>query len=184
MIDGQTFNLAVVYHKVLKYNIERFYVVCDDAKAFIKKIESDITVIEAAGGLVKNNEEGFLFIYRNDKWDLPKGKLEKGESRKEGAVREVEEECGIKVSKLGSKICKTYHVYTLKKEVVLKKTHWYAMKHRGNDKLKPQKEEGITDVRWFKRNQIDPILANTYPAILDVLAKKELITEKQVPLAE
>ncbi|RYZ95893.1 MAG: NUDIX domain-containing protein, partial [Sphingobacteriaceae bacterium] len=182
LIDGQTFNLATIYPKILKYNIGLFYVVCDDAKAFIKEIESSITVIEAAGGLVKNDEGNYLFIYRNDKWDLPKGKLEGDEGKKAGAVREVEEECGITVNKLQDKICKTYHVYTIKGEVVLKKTHWYAMKHRGNEKLKPQKEEGITDVRWFKQEDIDPILQNTFPSIIDVLVKTKLITERPVLL--
>lgn len=178
MIEAQTFNLAKIYPKILKYNIGLFYVVCDDAKAFIKEVEESITTIEAAGGLVKNDDGNYLFIYRNDKWDLPKGKLEAGESKKEGAVREVEEECGIKVSKLGEKICKTYHVYTMKKEVVLKKTYWYDMKYKGNDKLKPQKEEGITDVRWFKKEDVDPILQNTFPSIIDVLVKTKLITDR------
>lgn len=152
--------------------------ICEDAKEFIRNVEKSITLIEAAGGLVKNEDGNYLFIYRNDKWDLPKGKLEKDESRKEGAVREVEEECGITVSKLGDKICKTYHVYTIKRQVVLKKTHWYAMKHKGNEKLKPQKEEGITDVRWFKKSQVDTILQNTFPSIVDVLVKTKLIKER------
>ncbi|RYY35861.1 MAG: NUDIX domain-containing protein [Sphingobacteriaceae bacterium] len=184
VIDGQTFNLKSIYPKILKYNIGLFYVVCDDAKAFIKEIEASITVIEAAGGLVKNDEGDYLFIYRNDKWDLPKGKLEKNEGKKEGGVREVEEECGITVSKLGDKICKTYHVYTIKKEVVLKKTHWYAMKHKGHEKLKPQIEEGITDVRWFKKADVGTILNNTFPSIIDVLVKSKLIKERPVPLSE
>ncbi|GAA4912893.1 NUDIX hydrolase [Mucilaginibacter defluvii] len=178
LIDGQTFNLKTIYPKILKYNISQFYVICEDAKEFIRNVEKSITLIEAAGGLVKNEEGNYLFIYRNDKWDLPKGKLEKDESRKEGAVREVEEECGITVSKLGDKICKTYHVYTIKRQVVLKKTHWYAMKHKGNEKLKPQKEEGITDVRWFKKSQVDTILQNTFPSIVDVLVKTKLIKER------
>ncbi|MEO6148565.1 MAG: NUDIX domain-containing protein [Mucilaginibacter sp.] len=182
LIDGQSFNLVTIYPKILKYNIGLFYVVCDDAKAFIKEIESSITVIEAAGGLVKNDDGNYLFIYRNDKWDLPKGKLEGDEGKKTGAVREVEEECGITVSKLEKKICKTYHMYTLKGEVVLKKTYWYAMKYKGNEKLKPQKEEGITDVRWFKKEDIDPILQNTFPSIIDVLVKTKLITERPVLL--
>ena len=184
LIDGQKFNLKTIYPKILKYNIGLFYVVCPDAKAFVKNIENSITLIEAAGGLVKNDEGNYLFIYRNDKWDLPKGKLEKDESRKEGAVREVEEECGITVHKLGKKICKTYHVYTIKQQVVLKKTHWYAMKHKGHEKLKPQKEEGITDVRWFDKQEISPIIQNTFPSIMDVLVKSKLVTDRAAPLSE
>ena len=161
-----------------------FYVLCKDAKAFLKQVKQSVTVIEAAGGLVKNENRDLLFIYRNDKWDLPKGKIEKGETIREAAVREVEEECNIVVNKLGKKICKTYHVYIYKDEVVLKKTHWYKMKAKGQNKLKPQKEEGITDVRWFKPNDIDAILANTFPSILDVLAAMDLITDKPKLLLE
>ncbi|GAA4315220.1 NUDIX domain-containing protein [Mucilaginibacter gynuensis] len=181
LIDAQTFSLKTIYPKILKSGKAVFYVVCEDAKAFIKKIEAATTTIVAAGGLVKNEDGHFLFIYRNDKWDLPKGKIEKGEGIKEGAVREVEEECGISVNKLGKKICKTYHVYTIKKEVVLKKTHWYKMKYKGQEKLKPQKEEGITDVRWFKKGQVGTIVENTFPSIMDVLVKTELVKEKPVP---
>ena len=89
--------------------------------SFKNAVAESVTQIGAAGGLVKNEAGEYLFIYRNDKWDLPKGKIEKAERVKDAAVREVEEECGIKVSKLEEKICKTYHVYIYKGEVVLKK---------------------------------------------------------------
>jgi len=183
-IDSQTFDLKIIYTWILAHKSDLFYVLCKDAKAFLKQVKQSVTVIEAAGGLVKNENRDLLFIYRNDKWDLPKGKIEKGETVKEAAVREVEEECNIVVNKLGKKICKTYHVYIYKDEVVLKKTHWYKMKAKGQNKLKPQKEEGITDVRWFKPNDIDAILSNTFPSILDVLAAMDLITDKPVLLSE
>ena len=118
-----------------------------------------------------------MFIYRNDKWDLPKGKLEKGEKKKEGAVREVEEECGIALKKCGKKIINTYHTYTLKGELVLKRTYWYSMNYKGNEKLKPQTEEGITDVRWFDKDDLQAIKDNTFPSIMDVLRKKKLLKE-------
>ena len=169
---------------MLAHKSKFFYVLCKDAKIFKNAVAKSVTLIEAAGGLVKNETAGFLFIYRNDKWDLPKGKIEKGEGVKEAAVREVEEECGIKVSKLEHKICKTYHVYIYKGEVVLKKTHWFNMRCKGNEKLKPQKEEGITDVRWFSKSYISTIEANTFPSIMDVLAKEDLLTERPVPLSE
>jgi 8-oxo-dGTP pyrophosphatase MutT (NUDIX family) len=159
-----------------------FFILCDDAKTYLKKIMKSLPLIEAAGGLVKNERGEYLFIYRKERWDLPKGKIEKGESMSEGGLREVEEECGIIVSKLGKKICKTYHTYTEKGVVVLKRTHWYKMSYKGAEKLKPQKEEGITDVRWFKKSQIDTIVRNTFPSIIDVLAKKNLLTEMPAPL--
>jgi 8-oxo-dGTP pyrophosphatase MutT (NUDIX family) len=169
---------------VLAHEKDLFYVLSPNAKAFLKQVKHDVGVIEAAGGLVKNEFGELLFIYRNDKWDLPKGKIEKGETPKEASVREVEEECNIEVAKRGDKICKTYHTYIYKDEVVLKKTHWYKMKAKGQNKLKPQKEEGITDVRWFKPNDIDAILTNTFPSILDVLEAMDLIIEKPKLLSE
>ncbi len=128
---------------------------CKDAKAFLKTVVKSVLLIEAAGGLVKNENGSYLFIYRNDKWDLPKWKIERYEKVKEAAVREVEEECGIKVSNLDEKICKTYHVYINRGEIVLKKTHLFRMRCKGRDKLKPQKEEGIIwEVRWFKKEHV------------------------------
>jgi 8-oxo-dGTP pyrophosphatase MutT (NUDIX family) len=183
-IDAEHFDLKIVYHWIDKQPFKLFYVLCSDAKAFLKKIVKDNVLIEAAGGLVTNQTHQHLFIYRNDKWDLPKGKIEKKEKTKIAAVREVEEECGIKVDKLQEKICKTYHTYIYKGEVVLKKTHWFKMHYKGNKKLIPQLEEGITDVRWFKKEEISTIVKNTFPSIIDVLEKEELITDTAVLLLE
>ncbi len=180
-LDAETFDLKIIYTWILANPNRLFYIRCIDAKVFLKSVIKNITLIEAAGGLVKNSYGNYLFIYRNDKWDLPKGKIEKDEKVREAAVREVEEECGIKVSKLKEKICKTYHVYVNRGEVVLKKTHWFMMTSKGNEKLKPQKEEGITDVRWFEKHHIEPIIDNTFPSILDVLHKENLATNKLMP---
>ena len=181
-IDADVFDLKIVYTWILNNKNKQFYVLCKDAKAFLKTVAKSVNLIIAAGGLVKNEEGAFLFIYRNDKWDLPKGKVEKDEKVKEAAVREVEEECGIKVSNLDEKICKTYHAYIYKGEVVLKRTHWFNMRCKGKPKLKPQREEGITDVRWFEKEHVEPIMANTFPSIMDVLVKEKLVKAKSVLL--
>jgi 8-oxo-dGTP pyrophosphatase MutT (NUDIX family) len=174
-IDAGVFDLKIVYTWLTARKNIFFYVLCSDPKAFLKAVAKSVTLIEAAGGLVKNENGEYLFIYRNNKWDIPKGKIEKDEKIKVAAVREVEEECGIKVNNLGEKICKTYHVYVMKGEVVLKKTHWFKMRCKVQGKLKPQKEEGITDARWFKKDHIEPIIANTFPSIIDVLVKEKLV---------
>jgi 8-oxo-dGTP pyrophosphatase MutT (NUDIX family) len=174
-IDAEAFDLKILYTWILNNKSRFFYVLCSDARAFLKEIAKSVTLIKAAGGLVENEYGEYLFIYRNDKWDLPKGKIEKLEGTREAAVREVEEECGIKVSRLEDKICKTYHSYIYKGEVVLKKTYWFNMRCRGQNNLKPQKEEGITDVRWFKKEDISPIVENTFPSIMDVLVKEKLV---------
>jgi ADP-ribose pyrophosphatase YjhB (NUDIX family) len=173
-IDADVFDLKIIYTWILAHQNKNFYVLCKDVKTFLKEVSKSVTLIKAAGGLVKNEKDEYLFIYRNDKWDLPKGKVEKEEQIKEAAVREVEEECGIKVSNLDEKICKTYHAYIMRGEVVLKKTYWYNMRCKGQGKLKPQKEEGITDARWFRKGHIGPIVKNTFPSIMDVLVKEGL----------
>lgn len=169
---------------MLNSSADHFYVITDDTKAFLKRIIKSVTLIEAAGGLVKNKKGDHLFIYRNDKWDLPKGKLEKGEKPRAGAVREVEEECGIEISKSGKKICKTYHAYTVKGQVVLKKSHWYKMKYTGKGKLTPQIEENITEVKWFAKNNFDVILGNTFPSIVEVMEESGLLTNDQAQPSE
>lgn len=177
-IGVQDFNFNKIYYHILNSPKNIFVVVTDDPKVFLKSLCKSVNLIVAAGGLVKNKKKECLFIYRNDRWDLPKGKLEKFEKPRIGAVREVEEECGIVVYELGKKIGRTYHAYESKGEVVVKRTHWYKMKYRDGGKLKPQLEEGITEVRWFKKGAMDEILANTFPLIVEVMEKTNLIKGK------
>jgi len=182
-IDAQAFDLQSFFNQFNGQPGPRlYYILVTDAKDYLKKVVKSITLIEAAGGVVENDKGDLLFIYRNKKWDLPKGKLEKGEKKKEGAIREVEEECGIKVGGIGKKICATYHTYISRGEVVLKRTHWYSMSYEGTGKLKPQRDEGITKVLWFKPEQTAPIVKNTFPSIMDVLIKLDLLTETAAPL--
>ena len=126
-------------------------------------------MIEAAGGLVFNKEEQILMIFRNGKWDLPKGKLEIGESVEECAIREVEEECGIYGLDIIDKLLETYHTYSLKGEEILKRTYWYKMRTDFDGELVPQIEEGITKVSWVSKDQISEKLKNSYGNISDVL---------------
>ncbi|MCJ8211080.1 NUDIX domain-containing protein [Mucilaginibacter sp. RS28] len=179
LLSEQQFNFTKAYFEILQAAEVTFNVVTSEPKAFIKKMQKTATLITAAGGLVKNKKKECLFIYRNDRWDLPKGKLEKLERPRAGAVREVEEECGIEIYKSGKKICKTYHAYTMKGQVVLKKTHWYKMTYKGGGKLKPQLEEGITEVRFFEKGNMQEILANTFPLIEEVMEKTGLIKGSQ-----
>ncbi|MAZ37246.1 NUDIX domain-containing protein [Salibacteraceae bacterium] len=113
-------------------------------------------IVKAAGGLVVNQNEELLAIFRNGKWDLPKGKLEKGEEINECAVREVEEETAVSVSSCSeTNFDITYHVYFHKKAFILKSTHWYIMKSKTNVRnLLPQSEEGIDKVEWKSTEEI------------------------------
>lgn len=113
-------------------------------------------IIEAAGGIVSKPNGDILFIKRLGKWDLPKGKMEKGESREESAVREIEEETGLQNVELLSFINTTYHIYIERNgDKVLKCTHWFEMSFDGEDTSKPQIEEGITEVAWKNTLQIE-----------------------------
>jgi 8-oxo-dGTP pyrophosphatase MutT (NUDIX family) len=113
-------------------------------------------IIEAAGGVVNNPDGDILFIRRLGKWDLPKGKMEKGESREESAVREIEEETGLSDVELVRFINTTFHIYVERNgDKVLKCTHWFEMNFSGEDTSKPQIEEGITEVAWKNTSQIE-----------------------------
>ncbi|HCR75753.1 NUDIX hydrolase [Chryseobacterium sp. C3] len=124
-------------------------------------------IIEAAGGIVNNPEGEILFIKRLGKWDLPKGKMEKGESREESAVREIEEETGLSNVELVRFINTTYHIYIERNgDKVLKCTHWFEMNFDGEDTSKPQIEEGITEVAWKNTTQIeDEVFPSTFKNI-------------------
>jgi 8-oxo-dGTP pyrophosphatase MutT (NUDIX family) len=130
---------------------------------------SQFTAIEAAGGIVKNDKEELLFIYRLNKWDLPKGKIELGENETEAAVREVTEETGLQQLKVKSKLTETYHTYKAYGKYFLKTTHWYFMNGTTNQQLIPQAEEDITEVKWIPKNNLDSVLCNMYPSIKDVI---------------
>ena len=141
---------------------------CDNLKTAWSEFTTKFTVIEAGGGIVRNSQAHFLAIYRNDKWDLPKGKIEVGESKTQAALREVEEECGIQDLILGRFVDTSYHIYQEKDKWVLKQSHWYEMQS-DQEQFEPQTEEGIGEVRWFDRKDMNIILNNTYPNIILLL---------------
>lgn len=132
-------------------------VMWDEFKALFK-------IVEAAGGIVRNSDDKILFIHRLSKWDLPKGKIEKGESLEDAAVREVAEETLLTNITLQDFITTTYHVYTERNgERLLKMTHWFKMHFFGTENPVPQVEEGITDVQWLDENQIrSKVFPNTF----------------------
>lgn len=134
------------------------------------------TVIEAAGGIVKADDR-FLFIYRLGKWDLPKGKIDDGETAESAAVREVEEECSVTGIRLGDLVHTSYHVYEFKKQSVLKPTYWYSMESDACD-LVPQLEEDIEHAEWLSIEELPKVLNNTYPSIIDVIKKSGIIPEE------
>jgi len=128
--------------------------------------------IKAAGGLVKDPEGKLLFILRLGKWDLPKGKLEKNETPKEGALREVTEETGLSHLKISKQLPSTFHIYLNKTgEAILKETYWFEMIYEGNEKPVPQTEEAILAAQWFQKDQLEIILKNTYASLREMIQR-------------
>ncbi|CAG5068705.1 RNA pyrophosphohydrolase [Dyadobacter sp. CECT 9623] len=138
-----------------------------------EKIKDQYKVIKAAGGVVVKDGK-WLFMYRRKKWDLPKGKLDKGEDSRTAAVREIEEETGVK-SLIKSKICTTWHTYTLNNNRILKRTKWYLCETIDDSKMQPQVEEQIEKLDWYKPSDAKALLINSYSSIrfvVDSLNKK------------
>lgn len=129
------------------------------------------TLIKAAGGLVINKKGAVLMIFRRGKWDLPKGKLDEGETIEECAKREVQEETGLQELKIGKLIEITYHTYIQFGKHLLKESHWYHMEATGDEKLIPQTEEDITEITWANKEVIKKNILNTFPTIVSVLSK-------------
>ncbi len=140
-------------------------------KAWLKFIDH-FELIEAAGGIV-TFDDTFLAIFRNEKWDLPKGKLEKNENPAFGAMREIQEECGVTDMIFVNEICNTFHTYEFNGKPILKKTHWYHFSVAKKQDLIPQIEEGITEVIWMKNNNKQTFLDNTFESIKEVFSKFE-----------
>jgi len=130
--------------------------------------------VPTAGGIVIR-DENLLFIFRNGKWDLPKGKIDAGESAEEAALREVAEECGIKGHHIIKKLPSTFHIYQSPYpdsfgQWILKETHWFEMSYQGNESGTPQINENITKIKWFAKNELEEVLANTYENLKSVIS--------------
>lgn len=134
-------------------------------KAFYKKF----TLVQAAGGLVENEKGELLMIFRRGKWDLPKGKLDKGETLEACAVREVEEETGLQRIQLLSPLPVTYHTYHEGSKYILKESYWYFMKVEGTQELIPQTGEGIDVVKWVSRENARDYYPEAFPSVIDVI---------------
>ena len=132
---------------------------------FFKKF----THVKAAGGFVLNENKEVLMMFRRGKWDLPKGKMDKKETFEECAIRETEEETGLKNITLISPLITTYHTYHEGTRYILKETKWFSMKVRGEQKLIPQAEEQITKLEWVGKNNLKNYMQNSFPSVRDVL---------------
>ncbi|RYG31964.1 MAG: NUDIX domain-containing protein, partial [Chitinophagaceae bacterium] len=134
-------------------------------KGFFKKFK----LIQTGGGLITNDEGEYLFIFRRNKWDLPKGKLDDGETIEECTLREINEETGLINLSIKKHLINTYHTYDENGKHILKENCWYLVHAAGEQHPEPQLEEQITEIRWANRNALTPYLSDTMPSIVDVI---------------
>lgn len=157
--------ISEVIHKLQKGMVQGVVLFCMDLQNSWENFKGHFKVIIAAGGLVINQKKEFLFIYRGNKWDLPKGRIEKGEALDETALREVKEECGISQLRLKKFLIKTYHIFFKKNQQRLKETHWFLMDSTSQENPSPQLEEGITIATFKNIDGTIEALENTYKNI-------------------
>lgn len=160
MMNGEQVLAAV--EGLRKNKIPRAYVYHPNREELLNKFCKYVPRVVAAGGVVTNKKGQVLFIYRNDKWDIPKGICKKKEKLPDCAIREVEEETGVKDLKIENFLRTTYHIFKRKGKLWLKEVHWYAMKTTYEGKLVGEESEGIEKVKWKGPRKIRKALENSY----------------------
>ena len=159
--------------KIFQNKINKAYLYHPDESLIMKTLKAKIPVCKAGGGLVYNKKREVLFIFRNGKWDLPKGGIEKGEGIEDTAMREVEEETGVNGLSISHKLQKTYHVFRRNSKYKLKITHWFEMESDFEGTPQGQLEEGIEKVAWLNPEQIKVALKNSYENIKLLFEEEE-----------
>ena len=149
--------------------VTEVYLYHSNPDKFEKHFFRTFPFVEAAGGLVQHQDGRFLFIYRNNKWDLPKGKIEKNETLIKAAKREVSEETGVTHLEVKRPLPTTYHIYNANGKFKVKKTYWFFMKSKFNGSLLPQFEENIKMAVWKGINEIPKLMENAYENIKIIL---------------
>ena len=163
LLESVDFKQLIV--KMFQNKIQKAYLYYPDEKEIMKVLKTKIPVNKAGGGLVYNKNGEVLFIFRNGKWDLPKGGTEKGEDIEQTSMREVEEETGVNGLKIIKKLQKTYHIFKRNGVYKLKITHWFEMQTDFEGIPEGQIDEGIDKVEWKNPTQIQEALKNSYENI-------------------
>ncbi|MGB3592253.1 MAG: NUDIX domain-containing protein [Nonlabens sp.] len=162
-------DLAPLIEQIEKGEIDNVVLYSKNEDKLLKRLHKKLPHVVAGGGLVINKNNEFLFIHRNGKWDLPKGKAEKGETIEETAVREIEEETGVKKLKIQSHLGRTYHIFHRKGKLQLKQTEWFVMQTKFKGSLKPQEKEGIDKAVWIDREKAGKIIKKSYRNIRNLV---------------
>lgn len=158
-------DIAKVIRKLNKTKLQEARLIHKNKDKLLRKFFKKLPNVIAGGGKVYNANGDVLFIYRNDKWDLPKGKAEDGETIEVTAIREVEEETGVTGLEIVKPLQTTYHIFKRHGVYKLKITYWFEMKTNFNGELQPQENEGITKVKWLNKKKIKKAMTNSYANI-------------------
>jgi len=161
----KTVNIDEVIKILMTTDLNAVHLIHDNKEELLSYFLKLLPNVIAGGGKVINAKDETLFIYRNDKWDLPKGKAESNETIEETAIREVEEETGIQDLSIVKSLPTTYHIFKRQGEYRIKVTYWFEMTSHYEGKFKPQKKEGITKVKWLNKKDIEKALTNSYANI-------------------
>ncbi|WP_191857983.1 NUDIX hydrolase [Hanstruepera ponticola] len=162
-------NISKVIKELNRSSIKEVRLIHDDKDKLLKKFLKKLPNVVAGGGKVYNNKEEILFIFRNGKWDLPKGKVDGKETIEETAIREVEEETKVRDLKIVKPLETTYHIFKRNGKYKIKITHWFEMTTTYTGKLEPEENEGITEVAWLNQSEINKALKNSYANIKSLI---------------
>jgi ADP-ribose pyrophosphatase YjhB (NUDIX family) len=160
-----TVNIRKVIRELNSSNLKEIRLIHNKENKLIKKFLKKLPNVIAGGGKVYNEKKEILFIYRNDKWDLPKGKVEGRETIEQTAIREVSEETGVNGLEISKPLDTTYHIFKRNGRYKIKVTYWFEMKTSFTGNLYAQENEGITKVEWLNNIQIKDALQNSYANI-------------------
>jgi 8-oxo-dGTP pyrophosphatase MutT (NUDIX family) len=161
--------VGAMIHEMEQEKIHAGVFLHTDLEELLNGFKKKLTPIIACGGLVHTGKQELLLIFRKGKWDLPKGKLDDGESLEECALREVKEETGLEKAALEKPVCITYHTYHQDGKHILKESHWFLMKSPHQKVLTPQTDEDIEQCKWVPAAELSPYLDLTHASVLDVL---------------
>lgn len=161
--------LSEAVEHLIKANKPTQVIYTNDQNKTLSRISAYFDWVEASGGIIKDQENKYLMIFRRGHWDLPKGKIDPGELPYEAAVREIEEETGIRGVDLQNSLPPSYHIYSFNQKWVLKKTHWFLLWANSLQPLDLQKEEDIERAEWMSASKIRAISDQIYPSLLPLL---------------
>ncbi len=166
--------LKRIIRKILKGELLYVNLYHEKEEKLLKHLFKKLRVVTAGGGMVFNEKNEILFIYRNKRWDLPKGKTEKNETIETSALRETREETGIEDLRVTGFLGKTYHVFKRKGKLRLKVTHWYEMYSEFKGELVPEEKEGIKKAKWKNFEKSQKALKKSYANIRELFSEEYL----------